>query len=385
MKRKTYLSILAILTVLVLLLSFSSTVLATIGDIWASITRAPEQETPAETIRILSIGNSYSVDQQRYVHQMAQAAGVDILVGNAYIGGCTFRKHLEKYETNAKSYTYYENSESIKTNATLSEIISKHDWDYVTFQCGTESKSTIINDNPYLNSLANIIHEAQPQADLVYNLSWPDGTNSTRDYFKVSFDSSQDKHFAHLVKCATSAYNDLDMPYVTPGGVAYRIAYTQFGNDLHRDGYHMSDLGRYLMACVWFEFFTGLEAPEDYKPENTSHPAMLQKYADLRAAAHQAIEDYKSHGGKTPSLLAKDEVTWSVDGLQIVGNVKTQYKVGEYFDYTSFTVQSTKEGSEPETVTDYTLSITDPLTTEDTSVSVCYDGLSIEIPIQVTE
>lgn len=343
-----------------------------------------QRQEKAETIRILSIGNSYSQDAHAYLGQLAEAAGVDLLVGNAYDGGCTFRKHLEQYKNGTTAYTYYVNGKSKKTSTTLSYILEQEKWDYITFQPGTEGKDYIIPHTPHLNELLNILHKKFPQAEMVYNLSWPDGTNSTRAYFKNLFNSSQDAHWANLLKDAGEAYSDLDIRYITPGGLAYRYAYETYGDTLHRDGYHMSELGRYLQACTWFEFFTGLEAP-DYTPTEATRsgavPPTAEECAILRNCAHRAIETLKQKGGKTLSLLGAQK-TWEVDGLRLVGEVKTEYSVGQYFNYSTFTVESTV-GDEVREVKDFTLSITEPLKKTDTEVIVAYDGLEIKIPILV--
>ena len=44
-------------------------------------------------MKILSIGNSFSEDAQRYLHQIANANGDDIFCANLYIGGCSLERH----------------------------------------------------------------------------------------------------------------------------------------------------------------------------------------------------------------------------------------------------------------------------------------------------
>lgn len=345
---------------------------------------ATRQKEEVETIRILSIGNSYAVDAQAYISQLAEAAGVDMVVGIAYDGGCTFRKHLDHYKNETADYNYYENGKSKKSGVTLQYVLEQQDWDYITFQLGTEGLDYSIPNTPYLNELLNIMHDKFPDAEMVYNLSWPDGSNSTRKYFTNQFGSDRAAHWEYLIDTAEEAYNDLDIRYITPGGIAYQYAYETYGDDLHRDGYHMSELGRYLQACTWFEFFTGLEAP-DYTPAEATRSEGVAPTAEqcavLRDCAHRAIRTLKENGGKTLDLVAK-EIVWEVDGLRLVGEVKTSYRAGQYFDYTTFTVESTA-GEEVKTVEDFTLSITEPLKKTDTVIVVSYDGLDIEIPIQV--
>ena len=47
---------------------------------------------------VVSIGNSFSQDAQRYLTRFAKAAGVDIMTRNLEIGGCSLEQHFENCE-----------------------------------------------------------------------------------------------------------------------------------------------------------------------------------------------------------------------------------------------------------------------------------------------
>ena len=46
-------------------------------------------------MKILCIGNSFSEDATRYIHQIARADGYKMKVVNLYIGGCSFSQHFK--------------------------------------------------------------------------------------------------------------------------------------------------------------------------------------------------------------------------------------------------------------------------------------------------
>ena len=46
-----------------------------------------------KTIHVLSIGNSFSQDAHRYLHDFARSEGVDIETVNLFIGGCSLERH----------------------------------------------------------------------------------------------------------------------------------------------------------------------------------------------------------------------------------------------------------------------------------------------------
>ena len=55
-------------------------------------------------LKILSIGNSFSQDAQRYLTRFAKAAGVDILTHNLEIGGCSLEQHWNYFKNDDKNY-----------------------------------------------------------------------------------------------------------------------------------------------------------------------------------------------------------------------------------------------------------------------------------------
>ena len=61
-------------------------------------------------LKILSIGNSFSVDTMRHIPDIALALGVEkICFGNLFIGGCSINRHYSNIQNNAAEYVYYKN------------------------------------------------------------------------------------------------------------------------------------------------------------------------------------------------------------------------------------------------------------------------------------
>ena len=55
-------------------------------------------------MNILAIGNSFSEDATRYLHNIARADGERINVVNLYIGGCTLDRHYRNMLSGARAY-----------------------------------------------------------------------------------------------------------------------------------------------------------------------------------------------------------------------------------------------------------------------------------------
>jgi len=62
-------------------------------------------------MNILSIGNSFSQDAQRYLHRIARADGVDLYTCNLYIGGCPLSRHYQNMLADSRAYELEVNGE----------------------------------------------------------------------------------------------------------------------------------------------------------------------------------------------------------------------------------------------------------------------------------
>ena len=80
----------------------------------APATDAPETDAPPKEIdtkkslKILAIGNSFSVDAMEYLYQIAKNAGVEeIILGNLHYASCDLTKHYAFSSRDSAEYVYY--------------------------------------------------------------------------------------------------------------------------------------------------------------------------------------------------------------------------------------------------------------------------------------
>ncbi|MDR1582805.1 MAG: DUF4886 domain-containing protein, partial [Prevotellaceae bacterium] len=87
------------------------------------------------TIRILAIGNSFSVDAvEQYLYELGTDEGIDLIIGNMHIGGCSLERHLNNANNNTADYAYRKIVNGVKTslkNTTLEYAIADEPWDYI--------------------------------------------------------------------------------------------------------------------------------------------------------------------------------------------------------------------------------------------------------------
>ena len=61
----------------------------------------------AKVIRVLAIGNSFSQDAvEQYLYELAHAQGDSLVIGNAYIGGCSIDRHYTNLVKDSALYAY---------------------------------------------------------------------------------------------------------------------------------------------------------------------------------------------------------------------------------------------------------------------------------------
>ena len=60
-----------------------------------------------DTIKVLAIGNSFSQDAvEQYLHELGEAEGITMIIGNMFIGGCSLERHVQNIRNNAPAYAY---------------------------------------------------------------------------------------------------------------------------------------------------------------------------------------------------------------------------------------------------------------------------------------
>ena len=225
-----------------------------------------EAERTINTLRLLSIGNSFSVDAQEHLYGIAQDMGFDnIILGNLYFGGCSLQGHYGYMVNNKASYTYYKNTTGAwtqKENATMYEGLTDEDWDYITLQQASGASGMSDTYEPYLSKLVQYVNDnkTNDKAELVWHMTWAYSGDSTHQDF-VKYDNDQMKMYEGIVNAVKENIADnKDFALVIPSGTAIQNArMSALGDTLCRDGFHLElGYGRYLAGLTWMHTITGL-------------------------------------------------------------------------------------------------------------------------------
>jgi len=255
----------------------------------------PEPFDPMEDgkLCILAIGNSFSQDAvEQYLWNLFDAAGIEAVIGNMYIGGCTLQTHRSHAQSGAAAYAYRKVVNGTKTersNVALPTALADEAWDIVTLQQASGSSGVYSTYTPYLQNLLDYLSNAVDRP-VWFHQTWAYAQSSNHAEFP-KYDRDQMTMYNAIMSAVQQAFAEHpQLAGVIPSGTAIQNARTSFmGDTFNRDGYHLeTTYGRYTAACTWFEALSGQSVVG-----NTYAPATIdeQMKAIAQNAAHTAVSE----------------------------------------------------------------------------------------------
>ncbi len=249
----------------------------------------------AEPIKILAIGNSFTVDAvQEDLVPLAAADGVDIIVGYPYRGGTTLEQHRMFGAADSAVYNYRKNvggNVTHRRGSTLDYAIADEDWDWVVLQPYFHPTGLADDLKPHLSELMAHVKtkvKSPEKVRFALYMPWSFAGNSKHKLFNA-FGKDQQKMYDEIRRAVPIAAKEAGIDVIIPVGTAVQnLRSTFYGDNVNRDGYHMHlDHGRYTVGCTWYEKLTGRPVNG-----NSYRPKELSSYqaAACQTAAHCAVK-----------------------------------------------------------------------------------------------
>ena len=260
-----------------------------------------------ESLKILFIGNSFSLDTAEYTVEIAHALGIsNVKVTSLYIGGCSIALHYDNAMQDLPAYRYYTNTgegwDHVHEHK-LSDAVREDDWDWIVFQQGTNDGSRYTSPESYAQLTPLIRHVKQmasPHARIAFNLTWMgESTRQHHEILSYGGDIAAMRQKLEEVTREVILGNPL-IDLLVPTGTAIENARTSAIGLLTRDCYHLSmDKGRYIAALTFISVITDLPVDGiDWCP------AGVDAYA--KQVAIESANHAKAHPLEiTPSSLFK--------------------------------------------------------------------------------
>ena len=238
-------------------------------------------------IHILAIGNSFSQDATHYLHQIAEAGGVETKVVNLYIGGCSLERHWGNVQSGAEDYLYELNGKSTEKYVSIQEALREEKWDYIITQQASHDSGWAETYEPFLENLICYIRKQVPEAKILLQETWAYEIDSTHGNFP-RYHNSQQEMYERLRKAYNAAAHRHGLELIPCGDIIQKLrktppfVYEEGGISLCRDGFHMNYIyGRYTLAAVWYKAITGNNVADNtYVPVTPFAP---DEKADMEA------------------------------------------------------------------------------------------------------
>lgn len=217
-------------------------------------------------MRLLSIGNSFSQDAQKWLSQIAKSDGENLEVVNLMIGGCSLETHMDNFKYNKPNYYYEVNGndgDPINT-VSINDTLKNEKWDAITMQQVSQNSGMYETIEPYLADLYAGVKELSGDAKFYYQQTWAYEIDSDHGGF-ANYNYNQREMFEKIVDAANVAAKSIGATIIPSGETIQYLRentkefdYKNGGLSLNRDGFHLSFLyGRYTAALTWYGVLFG--------------------------------------------------------------------------------------------------------------------------------
>lgn len=205
----------------------------------------------------MSIGNSFSQDAQRYIHDIAKADKVHLNTFNLYIGGCPLSKHYSNMMSNQPLYELEMNGETTGFHISIKEALLNREWDIVTIQQVSHLAPYYESYQPYLNELVSYIKRYAPKTKIVLHQTWAYEQGSARLKEELGYENHTDM-YKEIKIAYEKAMESIKADFIIPSGELFQNLITFGIKRVHRDTFHASyGIGRYALGLLWYVFLTG--------------------------------------------------------------------------------------------------------------------------------
>lgn len=202
-------------------------------------------------MKILAIGNSFSMNATQYFNGVAQALGASASLINLYIPACSLEMHWNNYN----NHTVYEEQEDATTYklSTLQEVLTREAFDIITLQQASDYSGIIESLSPYLDNLLNVIKTLQPQAALYFHQTWSYDATSTHPAFP-NYDTNTHTMMKAIQSLSNHVHEHYKLEIIPTGTAMHMVRLQKRPQAITKDGFHLDNgSNRILAALTWFD------------------------------------------------------------------------------------------------------------------------------------
>lgn len=209
-------------------------------------------------MKILSIGNSFSDDAQRYLREIAAHDGVEIETLNLCIPGCSLKTHSERVKDGKCGYFFHYNGDVERGDLiSLQDGVAMRKWDIVTIQQVSVESFKEKSFYPYIHEVIAYVREKLPEAKIYVHQTWAYENGSPRS-FEITDGKGAEFMLEGIRRAYARARAEIGAEAIIPSGELMELLRVNGASKIYRDTFHASyGLGRYAVGLLWYKLFTG--------------------------------------------------------------------------------------------------------------------------------
>lgn len=212
-------------------------------------------------MNVLAIGNSFSQDATRYLHDIARSEGVKLEVVNLYIGGCSLDMHFRNMMGDKKAYSLEVDGHSSGIFVSIKDALLSREWDVVTLQQVSGGSGKYETFSPYLKELSEYVRKYAPKAKQFIHETWAYEDDSKLLMDRYGYTKSTDM-YNDLKSAYKKAAEDISADGIIKSGTLIMKLLENGIGKIHRDTFHLTyGPGRFAAGLLWYK--TLLQKPID--------------------------------------------------------------------------------------------------------------------------
>lgn len=300
-----------------------------LATLLGSLTPADAALRP-KTVRLVTIGNSFSGNATHYLGDLAKAGGHVLVHQSMSVGGASMEVHWTKIQANEKDA---KDPAGLYGTKSLSAVLKTDDWDFVTIQQASIKSHDLETYRPFASQLQQYVKTHAPKAELLLHQTWAYRCDDPRFGPKAGKNepASREAMYTQLSAAYQTIAKELGVRRL-PVGDAFNLADSDpkwaykpdasfdpakavapalpdQTHSLHvgwkwsadkdgkqklgMDGHHANTAGEYLGACVWYEaMFKESAVGNSFVPKGLS-PEDAKYLQDVAHRAAGAVEGPK--------------------------------------------------------------------------------------------
>jgi len=312
-----------------ILLHLAQALIVTAGLTASTVHAAGPENSNTKTVRLLTIGNSFSRNATRFLDKLATAGGHELIHRPVVVGGASMELHA------TKALKHQENPDDpagkYADGSSLQERLAEQPWDVVTIQQASRLSPDVNTYRPFAAQLQKQVQLHAPQSRLLIHETWAyreddpwfvspskNSNNPTTQadmfqklraaYFQIADElgvgiipvgdafqrTTRDQKWSYHPE-AKFDFANAKFPELPDQQNSLHVGWrwrTQKGvKSLAIDGHHANTAGEYLGSCVFYEvLFQEDVTKNSFVPDDLSPPFA----AFLRETAHQTVAELNS-------------------------------------------------------------------------------------------